>query len=236
MPPLPSIGLDALFRNPHMFDNKEAFHAEGFDVKQAHAHNIMVGSHPSAPKHLFKKYSRGVPLDAQRANYETRAEGAQKIRRFVEEQRLQHMVVPQKWIFDLPPRFALHGKISRLLIVERMDILDSKENEKRYHAIGENVLEELCRVLCAFRGLDAAVHNVRFTSSGQIAFIDTENWKRRQQDVFHYIRQALSESSRKRAERMFQKLNAAEQRRQIGRLPVSVSVSVSVPGRGRVRR
>lgn len=210
MPPLPSIDFGALFRDPHMFDTKESFRAAGFTVRKTSAHNIMVGRHPAAPDHLFKKYSRDVPPDKQLANYKSRKRGAKKLRQFIAEHRLRHMVVPQKWIYDLPDSFADRGSPSHLLIVERMHLLDTEDNARRYRDIDKEVLKELCIVLHAFRGLDSAIHNVRFTRSGQIAFIDTENWERPQKNFFHYIRRELSERSRQRADRMFRKLSRGE--------------------------
>jgi len=210
MPPLPPINFSALFRDPHMFDSKDTFRAAGFTVRKTSAHNIMVGRHPAAPDHLFKKYSRDVPLDKQLANYQSRKRGAKKLRQFITAHQLRHMIVPQKWIYDLPDSFSHHGERSHLLVVERMKLLDTMDNERRYRDIDKDVLKELCVVLHAFRGLDSAIHNVRFTQSGQITFIDTENWERSQRNFFHYIRRELSERSRQRADRMFRKLSRGE--------------------------
>lgn len=212
MPPLPPLDFHALLRDPRMFDTKDTFRAAGFEVRKAHVHNIMVGRHPAAPNHLFKKYSRDVPPDRQQANYKSRMHGAEQLCRFIDAERLRHLVVPQKWIFDLPPSFARHGRSPHLLIVERLDIVDTKETENRYKHIDKGVLEELCRILHKFQGIDAAPHNVRFTKSGQIAFIDTENWERPLGNFFQYIRRELSESSQKFADQMFAKLSGSSPR------------------------
>jgi len=68
------------------------------------------------------------------------------------------------------------------------------------------VLDELCEVLFRFRGLDSSARNVVFTTRGQIAFIDTENWSRREKRYLKYIRDYLSKKNRKRAKRIFEKL------------------------------
>jgi hypothetical protein len=84
--------------------------------------------------------------------------------------------VPQKHIHDLPRSF---GKGVQVLMVERLDIVGTDESERRYEDIAEPVLRDLLRVLVEFPGLDSNSKNVQFTSAGKIAFVDLENYRRR---------------------------------------------------------
>ena len=194
-----------------MFNSKSSFAAAGFEVKQAAYHNIMVGSHPSASGYLFKKYSRDVPLDEQEHNYRTRVRGAEKIKEVIDRQRLRHLVVPRKWLYELPRKFANRRESAYILVVDRIDIMSVDETTRRYRDIQPPVLDDLCRVLFRFSGFDAAIHNLRFTPSGQISFIDTESWdrspRRETLRVFHRIDEELTKESRKYVKRLFDKLD-----------------------------
>ena len=206
---LPTLDYAGLFHDARMFKSKSAFVAAGFDVNQPASHNIMVGRHPTVDHYLFKKYSDDFPLRDQEDNYEQRVRGADKIRDVINRYHLRHLVVPHKWLYELPRRFSERRKTSYVLVVDRMDILSVNETTKKYRGISQAVLDDLCRVLFEFRGFDAAIHNLRFTTSGQIAFIDTESWDRSPRDgtrVFRRINEELSKDLRKRVEQTFDRL------------------------------
>lgn len=197
-PPAP-LDIDAMFRNPRMFDSRQAFHESGFEVRQNNRHNIMVGSHPSAPNHLFKQYDRNVPLAKQLANYAHREKVARRLREVISEMHFQHLTVPQKWICSLPQAFGDR----KLLIVERVKLLEHEEVVQRYRTIGEEQLKELCWALFKFRHLDVAPHNIIFVQSGQLAFIDTEYWNSTNTDLLHRLRDPLPAHARKLAHQFF---------------------------------
>lgn len=208
---LPKLDYKALFHDPRMFNSRNSFVAAGFEVlKQASEQNIMVGRHPAVDRYLFKKYSNEIPLSEQNENYETRMEGAERIRAVIRRQRLRHLVVPNKWLLELPRNFSDKKRKSYLLVVDRIDILSVDESVRRYRTIEPEVLDDLCHVLFRFRGFDAAIHNLRFTPAGQIAFIDTESWDRSPRPgkrVFRRIEEELTKESRKRVDRMFDRLD-----------------------------
>ncbi len=193
-----------------MFSSKRSFVAAGFDVKQAASHNIMVGSHPSVERYLFKKYNNTVPLDEQEENYRNRVRGAEKVRQIIDRYRLRHLVVPRKWLYELPKKFSERRQSAYVLVVERIDLLSVDESAKRYRTIDPAALDALCHVLFKFSGFDAAIHNLLFTTSGQISFIDTESWDRSPRPgtrVFRRIDEEITKESRKRVARMFEKLD-----------------------------
>ena len=172
-----SLDLDGLFSDPDMFDSRKAWRRAGFDVLDpAKDTECMVAAHRSAPGYLFKKYPDDVSNKAQKENFSARIEGAERLAELIRREGLQRVVVPGKHLHDLPKSF---GKSSSVLVVERLDIVGTNESERCYRDVADGVLRDLLRVLVAFPGLDSNSKNVQFTQGGKIAFVDLENWKRR---------------------------------------------------------
>lgn len=202
-----SRDLQKLFVDPGMFGSTESFRAAGFEVPRRGRDLIMVGSHKTVPGHLFKKYGNHISAKEQYENYQRRIEGANKLRSFIAEKQLRHIIVPQKWLCDLPPTFAARDRDAHVLVVEQLQILDEKATIRAYGNITEAVLNELCEVLFRFRGLDSGAKNVVLTTRGQIAFIDTEKWSRKKKKRYlKHIREYLSKKNRERAKKIFEKL------------------------------
>jgi hypothetical protein len=199
--------LSALFRNPDMFESADDWADAGFEIIRASDNKITVASHESVPGYLFKKYvnsGKREALDDQLKNYQTRLEGARRIRRLIDAKKLEHAVAPRKWLRTLPEEFGSRGEPAHILIVERLNLLDADASEKAYGRIDERVLRDLCVVLYAFRGLDSTTKNLPHTTDGKIAFIDTERWNRhgdreknRQRPWLKYLNEHLSRSSMK---------------------------------------
>jgi hypothetical protein len=172
-----SLDLGRLFTDPDMFDSRRAWRRAGFDVLDpAKDIECMVAAHPSAPGYLFKKYTDDISQKKQSQNYAARIEGAERLAKFVHREGLQHVVVPRKHLHELPKGF---GKSACVLVVERLDVVGSAESERRYRDVADGVLRDLLRVLVAIPGIDSNSKNVQFTQSGKIAFVDLENWRRR---------------------------------------------------------
>jgi len=207
MTPADRTRIADLFREPRMFDSVDRLERAGFDVikgdKGDRAGDILVFRHRREPSVLFKKYANSVLSGDQLDNYRERIRGADALRRFIDDRRLRHVVVPDKHLHELPPRFAFKKRPSHMLVCERMDILSSEESKDRYRDyLDEDVLADLCAVVVRFRGLDSGARNMPFTTSGQIAFIDTENWRGHEdRQPFEKIGKYLSKRSLKRAKR-----------------------------------
>ena len=201
-----ALDLGGLFTDPAMFDSRKAWRRAGFDIfDPAKDTECMVASHRSAPGYLFKKYTDDVSQREQRANYDARIEGARRISEFIRRESLQHVVVPKKHLHDLPKSF---GKSSSILIVERIDIIGREASEHRYRDIPAGVLRDLLRVLVELPGLDSNSKNVQFTREGKIAFVDLENWNRRDRSAvtLKSIGSYLSKDRRKLASRILDEL------------------------------
>jgi hypothetical protein len=182
-----------------MFDTARQWRKAGFEVSGKGApSDIMVGSHLSAPGYLFKKYSKKVSLKDQLENYRRRAESAQKLGEFIAAQRLSQIVVPRKYLHELPPEFSRKGVSAFVLVVERLGLLDNRTSKQRYQAISDETLRQICAVLFAFRGLDSGARNMPFTDRGQIAFVDTERWAGEKRKVpLRHLREYLTAAKRR---------------------------------------
>lgn len=203
-----AIDLRGLFRDPDMFDSNRSWRKAGFAVEgEGLESNIMVASHPSAPGYLFKKYSKKISPKDQLKNYRRRLEGAEKLRALIAAQQLTRIVVPQKWLHELPPEFSRKGTSSYVLVVEKLTLLESSASKRMYRGLDNEALRQLCTVLATFRGLDSGVRNIPFTDRGQMAFIDTERWDDEKKVPLKRIREYLSDAQRKRAERIFEALS-----------------------------
>ena len=201
-----ALDLGGLFTDPDMFGSRKAWRRAGFDVfDPAKDTECMVAAHPSAQGCLFKKYTDDVSRKEQRSNYEARIEGATRLADLIQRQSLHHVVVPKKYLHDLPKTF---GKSSSVLIVERFDIVGRDESERRYRDIADTLLRELLRVLVAFKGLDSNSKNIQFTRDGKIAFVDLENWGRKDRDTVRLesIGNYLSKDKLKLARRILDEL------------------------------
>ena len=201
-----SLDLDGLFADPDMFDSRRAWRRAGFDVLDpAKDVECMVAAHPSAPGYLFKKYADDISQKEQRENYAARIEGAARLAELIRRERLVHVVAPKKHLHDLPKSF---GKSSRVLVVERIDVVGAGASERRYHDIADPVLRDLLRVIVRFKGLDSNSKNVQFTRDGRIAFVDLENWNRndRKEVRIKSIGSYLSKEKLKLAHRILDEL------------------------------
>ena len=193
------LHLDSLFVDSDMFDSRKAWRRAGFDVfDPAKDTECMVAAHASAPGYLFKKYPDRVAQTVQRDNFAARAKGAARVAQLICDANLEHVVVPQKHIHELPKSF---GKGAQVLVVERIDIVGTDASEERYADIAEHVLRDLLRVLVKFPGLDSNSKNVQFTRAGKIAFVDLENYRRpdRKDVTLKSIRNYLSKEKYKLA-------------------------------------
>lgn len=175
--------LSDLFNDPGMFKTKKVFKKTEFQVLSKGMHKIMVAGHPKLKGYLIKKFSDFTSPEDQLANYLKRISGARALAEFIRVNNLKHVVVPQKWLYPLPPQFSdcKTGKSTYILVVEDMDICSGNssyhgETAKKYAEIDNKILREICTVVYYFRGLDSAPCNMPFTHQNQVAFIDTECW------------------------------------------------------------
>lgn len=201
--------LKNLFLESDMFESPDHFRKAGFKVIDRIHKRLMVASHPTITKYLFKKFQNGVPQREQLENYLTRISGARFIDKFIKANRLEHLIVPKKWLYILPKEFSDCDTTEKtyILIVEKMDICSERNGMmgKKYHKIDLEILEELCVVAYYFRSLDS-IHNLPFTHENKIAFIDTEKWKIEKNKLWPRFLPWLAEDKREYALGVFKDL------------------------------
>ena len=166
--------MPRLFKDPRMFDSVRAWERKGFEVLRDSNINLLVAEHESMRSCLFKKYLNSRDLKEQAFRFRRRVEGAELLRSHISSHGLRHIVVPRKWLYELPPAFSRDGQPSYILAVERLRIFDKEDSLDEYRNIKHSILRELCTILVAFKDLDFTARNAPFTTGDKIAFIDTE--------------------------------------------------------------
>lgn len=201
--------LRGLFVDPQMFRSPVALKRAGFNVLPRVHRSLMVASHPLLSGYLIKVFLARVPSQLKLKSYIKRIQGAQALRAWIQSERLQQIVVPHKWLYRLPIAFSdpiTHAR-TYILIAEKIDLCSGgKEGmQRRYRQITPSLLEELCRVIFRFRGLDSTVDNMVFTNDGKIAFIDTERWQKKRKHVLYYVLPHLMPHSQKQVKAIWQR-------------------------------
>lgn len=205
------VVLKKLLNNSNMFRSPTHFRQAGFQVKMGHKH-LMVGAHPSMPDHLIKRFPDSVPSIMQLENFIKRINGANLIRELIKERNYDRLVVPKKWVYQLPSSFAKFPSTkSYILIVEKMDIYNEKENHEHYYKMDEETLTQLCSTLHAIGGCDGYPRNQPFIKTGQIAFVDTEHVGEMKDHFHKHIIPALSPDMQIFADQLWRELERAEQ-------------------------
>jgi hypothetical protein len=201
------LDLGALFRDEDMFESRRAWSSAGFSViERANDGKVMVARHPLVKGLLFKKYTSDVDEDDQTKNFERRLEGADRLRTFASSQRLVHVVVPHKWLLELPRLFS-RRETAHVLVVEQLDLLSDGQTKDAYRRIDPNVLADLCVTLFHFRGMDSIAKNLPFVADGRIGFIDTEHWDRSTRKPYlHRVGEHLSKDRKSLAKRILRQL------------------------------
>jgi hypothetical protein len=201
------LDLGVLFRDEGMFDSRRSWSNGGFHViERSNNGKIMVARHPAVQGLLFKKYTSDIAEKDQTKNYERRLEGAKRLRTFADSRRLGSIVVPRKWILELPRLFS-RRETSHILVAEHLDLLSDDQTKAAYRRIDPKVLADLSVVLFHFRGMDSIAKNIPFVSDGRIGLIDTEHWDRSTSKPYlHRVGEYLSQDRKALAKKIFGQL------------------------------
>ena len=174
---LPSeINLDKLFYKESLFDSVDKLREGGFQIVRGSSKGrVSVAGHQSVPGYLFKKFLRDVShsYEKQLGSYERRIRGARDLKTHLEALDIHSIVVPRKWLCELPSRFSSGGKPEYVVVVEKCDFLDHDKSKQCYRAIAKDTLKDLCTIFFTFKHIDFSSRNMPFTTEGKIAFIDT---------------------------------------------------------------
>lgn len=188
--------LKKLFTERSIFDDRTPMRNAGFTFFGHYARKLMVCTHPLLSNYVIKKFINIIPLENQLDGYMKRLKGRVEILKYIEKMQFKHIVIPQKYLFELPANFSdpITHKKSYLLIAEKMNLCSTKETKEGYHQISKEALKELCLLLLKFRGLDSSLENLPITKEGKIALIDLDKWE---EDRPEYLRRVMDELTRK---------------------------------------
>lgn len=170
--------LDFLFSQSRATANEDSLLHAGFSIIAAMPKSrIIVAKHPAVPGYVFKLYYDSETYCKKGlANWEwltNRCVGAANVRKVIESKNLRHFVVPDKWIYILPPCPA---NINPIIVIETdMEIATTAETIFAWeHFVNEKHLDELYEIVKDGYGSIGLVRNIHYTRSGKFAFIDTE--------------------------------------------------------------
>jgi len=173
--------LDAIFLSRRATKDEATFEASGFKTLfQKSRSFIRVASHPSLPGYLVKVYLDSEQRQKRnRAGWEwlvQRCEGAEKIRKIIEQNKIKHFQVPGKWLYPLPSQpdsTSLDQPF--VLLVHDMGLVSREENEVAWKSlITREHLNELHLIITRAGGSSYRPDNIWLTRRGKFAFIDTE--------------------------------------------------------------
>ena len=182
----PEVNLDKLFYKEPLFDSIDKLDAAGFQIVRGSSDGrVTVVGHPSVPGHLFKKFLRDVShsYEKQLASYERRVRGARDLKAHLEALGIHSIVVPRKWLCQLPSRFSSGGNPEYIVVVEKCNFLDRTQSKQHYRSIAKDTLRNLCTIFFTFKRVDFSSRNMPFTSEGKISFIDTGYLSRITEDL-----------------------------------------------------
>jgi hypothetical protein len=175
--------LERLFRRSSLIDNEAAFLSAGFEIRTKRPRSLMrVATHPMLAGYVFKIFF----VDEQERQREksrgwkgfvARCDRAERIRRVIQDHRIQHFKVPRKWLFRAPHHSScVPDDQPTILVAEFQDLLSQGESEHAWlHSVTENHLDELYAIINRAGGTSYRPNNIPLTRQGWFAFIDTEH-------------------------------------------------------------
>jgi hypothetical protein len=178
--------LDALFLSSRAIENETSFFQAGFILLHSQQTSyVRVAWHPNFPEYLFKIYlDSETRLKANKPGWlwlVNRCNGATRIRKLIKKQNITHFVVPDKWLYPLPPLPSTQGPIHQpiILIETDMNLVSRAENKLAWkEKVTPEILNELYIILSHGYGSWFLTGNIPYTKNGTFAFIDTEYPKR----------------------------------------------------------
>jgi hypothetical protein len=185
--------VDQIFSGTRVTYSEGAIQAAGFDIlfSMPSSHTI-VAKHPLVPGYVFK-----IHLDSEKTGrYGTpswvwltrRCEYVGKIRKIIRKNNIRHFIVPDKWVYALPPS----KKQPIVLIAQELDVLNEAESREAYQTvITPEHLHELHLILKTGLGSTHLDKNVPYTKQGKFAFIDTERTQKNYRKSVKYFSERM---------------------------------------------
>ncbi|MBY0529226.1 MAG: hypothetical protein K2P51_03450 [Rhabdochlamydiaceae bacterium] len=178
--------VDHLFSQSRATETMESLVLAGFQIIAAMQNSyIVVAKHSAVPGYVFKIY-----LDTERRSRDNkpnwrwlinRCYSARMIRLKIAQKKIEHFVVPDKWIYLLPqfPASRTSHPAPFILMETDMDIESAQISKNAWKKeVSRSHLNELYAILRHGYG-SVNLGNIPRTKNGKFAFIDTEFSRRR---------------------------------------------------------
>lgn len=177
--------LDAIFFKVRATQDEETFLHCGFIPMSIRLQTyVYVARHPRLPGYLVKAYlDTELREKMHKPSWKwliRRCEGASKIQKVIQQKKIKHFTVADKWIYPLPayplpPQDEAHIRHLALLLVTDMDLVSPEENLRAWkELITPEHLDELFTIISRAKGASYRPDNIAYTHQGHFAFIDTE--------------------------------------------------------------
>jgi hypothetical protein len=175
--------LEHLFSCSRVIRNESTFHEAGFVTHVQKLRSLMrVAIHPALPEYIFKVFlvdERQCEREKPRGwkSFHIRCIGAERIRRIIQERRVQHFQVPRKWLFypAHDPSCSVDDQ-PMILVAEYEDLVSRQCNEHAWFSgLTESHLDELYTIIDCAGGASYRPDNIPLTKKGTFSFIDTEH-------------------------------------------------------------
>lgn len=182
--------------NPNLLANVDSFTKAGFTIlltKYAgHERSAKwrLASHPLVPGYLFKVYldSEGLDKNIGWKKLADRCCGAANVRRLIKEKNIQHFVVPDKWLIEMPVDPTSNQQPVMLMVTD-MKLASRGKCREAWKNVSKEHLNELYQILSHGFCSTYLVVNICLTRDGKFACIDTELPQRtpKLDKVLHYF-------------------------------------------------
>lgn len=172
--------LQVLFGKERVTYNPQSFKDAGFVAYHPRPKARLFGYHPDHPEYVIKALA-----DAGRQRNDTlllRLQNATKMRKFIEDEQLEQILIPQKWAFVLPndpePPKAPRQEQGFVIVAERLPLCSAKETEAIFrdeNTWSEAWLKELHHFFSKTQPIALSGFNFGFSEDRQrIGFFDLE--------------------------------------------------------------
>jgi len=176
--------LDTIFSQSRATQNQKTLIDAGFVILDTRPISyITLARHPEIPGYIFKLYldseqrtNKGVPHWLGLAR---RCQGAKKIREVIKKKKLRHFIVPDKWLYILPPYpMSEESQPQPAILVETYIELGENAEQAWKTRIKRQHLDELYTIYKSGYGSVHVPGNIPYAKNGKFAFIDTESPKK----------------------------------------------------------
>lgn len=174
--------LDNIFSKRRVLESDASMEKVGFKIINHSQSSMVTAKHSAMKGYLVKAF-----LDPKETTdwiwWKKRIDGARCIQSSIDRHNFNNLFkVPKKWIYPIPPQPAPKNTQwitpkNFILVVEDMQILDSRKNHRAFKKqMTKPLLDALYVELTENRLIDSIyADNIPFCKDGKIAFIDTEH-------------------------------------------------------------